>query len=687
MNDTATIEYRQDCDQLLEVATPYIYRRNLFRILNIPVDATPKNVQRQESRRKMQEKLGIASVAPHNGPLALNPSPSEEDVRAAMERLNSPIDRLLDEIFWFWPTNGDAAKDDALKALETGDIKKATEIWAGLAKTSSEGHIATHNLAVLDHLVALDYEAKLTTTGLSEDEQQKLEGLWRRGFGRWKDVITGEDFWSVVKDRVRDLNDTQLTTGFVRRARNTLPIALLLISAKIAYQAAERSDLANAGRHVKLLREVGFGDGLVDQAVREAIKPIRNRIKTAVDTARDRWTQKPQQGHHTVRELHNHSQEMLATIDAILPPDDPTRAGMHDTVAEAILEGQVAFGNKTNDWRECLKLVDLALEVAQGDAVRAHLTENRQILQKNAEAGNGWCAAGYWDLPDEMIEALESARELCNAGGFGKAIEALVALDPKIGKPLLQALAYCLSLRGIREANEAVSEYNNATDIIKSMLGPDPSTSRLTTALMNSMLMKPTPHTPSYDLPACPFCGSKYYTSWANFKYKGVDLWMCSSCSSKHDRQSNRHKETLKKKTANALKHLTLAHEINPDDPGIKRNLDSLKGAAGEIGVSAVAPSSAPQSPGDIASGIGCMALITIGLAHVVVFGTGFWRGVAIIGIFIFGGAAISGIGDYITATKSKRKKADRNQDTQLSDIGFDWEMIRRQAIDLLENQ
>ena len=149
MGKKADMEHTTACEPLLELASPAVYRRNLFRVLGLPITATAKDVQREQNRRRMQEKLGIAAANGSRGPLDLDPPPTEEDIRGAMERLNRPIDRLLDEIFWFWPTNGDSADDPALEALQQGDVKEAADIWMGLARDTRDGHIATHNLAVL----------------------------------------------------------------------------------------------------------------------------------------------------------------------------------------------------------------------------------------------------------------------------------------------------------------------------------------------------------------------------------------------------------------------------------------------------------------------------------------------------------------------------------------------------------
>jgi len=571
----ASIEHRSDCEPLLELATPHIYHRNLFRVLGLPINATPKDVQRQQNRRKMQVKLGLTSSNGFGGHLALDPPPTEEDIRNAMERLHCPMDRLLDEVFWFWPTQGDASSDSALKALEQGDLKQAADVWMPLAKVAGEGHIATHNLAVLAHLIALDYEGRLATSDLTEKDRKRLADLWGRGFARWKKVFEGEDFWSVVKSRVRDLNDIQLTTGFVRRVRSMLPTALLLINAKLAYGAAERGDSNLAQRHIRLLREAGFGDGLADQAIREAIKPIRNQIKTAIDNARSRWTSKTHQGNRHVRDLYEHAKGLLAIVDAIFPEGDLTRGGLHNMVAEAMLEGQITFGSKTNDWQECIKLLELAQEFAPGDTVQSKLSENIDILQKNAESANDWCAPGYWDLPEETIAELEAIRAQTQAGNYEGAILALAIMDPKIGKPLRRCMAFSLSHRGSQMANQGLEALNRPTSKIQKFLD---------VIGRRGSVQAPNPEMSSFMVPDCPCCGRSSYTSWANGEYNGQRFWMCSSCSEADDREREQRKRVLRTSISESLEYLILADEIDPDDAGIRDNLKSLKEIAKQIG-------------------------------------------------------------------------------------------------------
>lgn len=569
------------CEPLLALATPQLYHRNLFRVLNLPVNATPKDVQRQQNRRKMQQKLGITASDDQGGLFPLDPLPSEEDIRLAMERLNKPVERLLDEALWFWPINGGVATDPALKALEQGQIAKATALWKEQTKLNGRGQIATHNLAVLDLLVALDREVSLASQKTDKKHLKELTDLWFRAYTRWEQVLDGEEFWSAMKNRIRDLNDLQLTTGFVRRIRSTLPKALLLINVRIALSAAESGDIKLAERHIQFVSQTNFGKDLADEAILEALKPIRNRIKTATNKAKDQWTSTPQHGNRDVRELCGQTEGLLGIVDVVLPEENLTRANLHDMVAETMLEGQVAFGNKTNDWQQCIDLLKIAQKVAVGLSTQTKLSENIETLKENDECGNDWCSPGYWDLPEENIVELEAAQQKLQAGDYNGAIQSLVVLDPKIRKPLHRCLANALSLKGISICNNALTEYNKDTGILKKIVNNIVKYQNSSWDAPSQWGVFPSPD--MYSTPPCLCCKGTYYTSWINFTYNDNQLFMCSSCSAEQDRELEQQKVILRQYLKTALEYLLLAAEVDPGDVGVQRNLKTVKKTAKNI--------------------------------------------------------------------------------------------------------
>ena len=563
------------CEQLLDLALPGIYRKNLFRVLGLPVNATPRDVQRRENRRKMQNKLGIAGSSGSGVPLAIDPPPTEEDLRAALERLHRPMDRLLDEVMWFWPTNGDPGSDPALKALNGGDLNKATSIWEDLAGSYGLNEIALHNLAVLDHLTALDIEHSLDIQNANRKELKRLNDLWLRVFERWKLVLDGEEFWSAVRSRIQELDDARLTTGLSRRIKETMPSALLLINAKIAFVAAEKSEDKQAKRQLDLIARSGFGDGYAEQAIDVALAPIRKRIKTITETAESRWISCPQKGDRYVRELHDHAKKLLASVDILLAPDNVTRIGLHDTVAEKMLLGQIEFANKTNEWDEALRLLELAKEIAAGESLRSRLEENLEIVANNSKSGNSWCAPGYWDLPKGTIEELEAIREVATSGNYDRAIRKLLSLDSSIGQPLRRSLAHCLMQNGIEIINNGLQVFDTPVGVLKKVLDK-------VSALGGSMLLmnQPDPYQPAYTYPPCPACGRTGYTQWSTFSYNNVSMFVCAVCGATYNNELERKRVVLRKEIQRAYSYMALADEVDPGNPNTKENLKIIKKTA-----------------------------------------------------------------------------------------------------------
>ena len=551
---------------VLALMTPELYRGNLFRVLNLPVDASLREVLRREERRAMRQRLGVAEDDGNPGAFPLEPPPTDEELRVARERLSNPRERLLDEFFWFWPTSGGTSTDTALLALEKADVGTAEKLWLELAKEAGDGDIAAHNLAVAAHLKALDLEAR---NDLQRRERKELDRLWRDALTHWHRAVTGEHFWLAVERRVSEINDVQLTTEFVQGIRRRFPKALLTLNARLAHAAAERGDPELTDRHLKLLAEAGFGDELQQQAIREALNPLRRRLRTAMDRAAARWEIHPQHGAKYVRELFQEASKLLRVVDALLPEDDITRSGLHDQVADKMLEGQDAFGGCTNDWDESVDLLELALSLARGEAQRARLEDNLQQVRELSKKGNRWCAPGYWDLPEEIVAKLESARSRIESGNWEEGLDELLAMDVSIGYPLHRCVASALNRWSVQINNDAFSDYNAFV--------PSKLRAFLDAIVRRGSIPIPNQHMQSWQLPACPCCGNSYYSQWVKGEHLGQQYWMCSTCAASDTSERESQAEKLRPAITEALAYVLLAVKVDGDDQGLRESLNRLK--------------------------------------------------------------------------------------------------------------
>lgn len=374
---------------MLTLATPSLYRKNLFRVLGIPVTATPQDVRRRQKRLDMARKLGTGAAADGQGLLGLR-DPSEEDIRAALERLSDPRSRLLDEMFWFWPIDGEAATDPGLTALERGDVQGAFDAWASGSGNANQDMVKAHNRAVLNHMIALDLSAWMATgpdtetrTAPFQAPELKAETIWKEALSGWRTIVGSEPFRQRLEQRADELNDPQLTTESVRRIRVTLPDALTKINACLALEAAERGDDRVARRYAVIVGWAASAPDGKNEALRTALVPIRHRIESLCEQSKKLATDDAKQGARAASEVLEQTKPLLRSMDLLLAEHDITRSATHDAIAEAVLKCLIEYGNQTEDWREVVRLLDAAITVAAGEIQKARLEENRKTALSN----------------------------------------------------------------------------------------------------------------------------------------------------------------------------------------------------------------------------------------------------------------------------------------------------------------
>lgn len=275
-----------ECQPLLDLSTPSLFRRNAFRILGLATDAGTKEVLRQTDKLlKMAEFSGTDGLQQAHG-FALLPDPSLDELREAVQRLKEPEQRLLDEFFWFWPSCPKASEDPAMQSLLGGDADAALQQWAEQeVPDSANSFIARHNIAVLFHLTALDWSLHDLEHGVDADREAKMVQYWHEAFERWEVLVTDARMWDWVRDRIAVLNDPRLTSGFARRMEAVLPQAFDKINAELAVEYARRSNDRLAEWHVTFLRSTHAGLDDTDRVSALVLRSSRDRILRAVENA------------------------------------------------------------------------------------------------------------------------------------------------------------------------------------------------------------------------------------------------------------------------------------------------------------------------------------------------------------------------------------------------------------------
>src|SRR4029078_11445752 len=97
------------------------------------------------------------------------------------------------------------------------------------------------------------------------------------------------------------------------------PKALLSISAQLAVAAAQGGKIAETERHSRILSKSGFDAATVEEALRGACGPLRDRIAVLCGQAQKEADETPEKGGETAERLLAQATPLLGGIDALFP--------------------------------------------------------------------------------------------------------------------------------------------------------------------------------------------------------------------------------------------------------------------------------------------------------------------------------------------------------------------------------
>jgi hypothetical protein len=390
-----------DCAVLFDACTPLLYRGNAFRVTGLPVDASTREIKRRLDDLRHAEQAGDTEGGIAQS-FALNPAPGYDAIREATQRLQDPARRIVEELFWFWPTDWAVGRrDPALAALAKGDTGRASRRWSqALQNSDSPACVAAkHNLGVMYQLAALDYEQVQLKRDVSVGSAEQMATYWQASLKWWEALADDESHWSMVAERIRILDDPALTTGFARRLRKAFPEAMRRINATLATRYAEKGRFALASRH-KAYMEGFLGDGGDALTTLAAVtESRRTRVYDAVKRARVTAEREPAEGANAAREVLQATAEPLKAIYALFPSDNHARMDPSDAVAEVCLECQSAFGRETRDWTQCIRILNRAVEVAHSQDLRTRIDDARKL-------------ATVWAAADPIFEECKRAHSV-----------------------------------------------------------------------------------------------------------------------------------------------------------------------------------------------------------------------------------------------------------------------------------
>src|SRR5579872_5395716 len=266
-------------DLMARSASPELYARNAFRVLQLPTSATDREVARRKSTVEKAIAHGL-TIPPGAG--AALPTPACQDlveVAAAAHRLSDPRQRIIDELFWFWPASED---DESIAKLRENAVQDAEVAWFEREDTPEDSSIACHNLAVLHHLRALDQEGSVRTA-----ESAEATRAWEKAYRRWAQVLAEPATWDYLANRVRTIGDPRISAQSIREIRAGATGFIAAVTASLALKAMESKKPEQARGLVATLRASTLSQPDVAQGLRQTAAPLQARVSAMCKAATD----------------------------------------------------------------------------------------------------------------------------------------------------------------------------------------------------------------------------------------------------------------------------------------------------------------------------------------------------------------------------------------------------------------
>jgi hypothetical protein len=369
---------------LLASISADFYRENAFRRTGLPVVAPTREISKRMDQLKLAIELGnpIFTWA-----FAPEPALTLDQLRETAQSLKDPKARLLHELFWFWPEQYPQEEPDPLfDHLARAETKQPVAAWQAAASTGQP--VALHNLAIYNHLLALEAEQG---GDLMEDEMSEP---WKKALRYWEKVGSDEALWQCVRARVTKLADPQLSVDFVAQLRGALLPALARVNGGLALRYAEKARLQRSVLHASLVRELIRDAKAATRILEESTASVARRIQARVEEARREMAADSAAGLALAQKLRADCAADLAIVESICGRDSELFSEVCTDLATAALDAVVAYQRATSLDGACLPLLIFLQTWPISPELRRRLEETFVVIYGNAMLDSNQPAEG-----------------------------------------------------------------------------------------------------------------------------------------------------------------------------------------------------------------------------------------------------------------------------------------------------
>ena len=343
----------------------YRYQNNAFRVVGLTSDVSIKEITQRVNEIRVKKTLDIDVSYELDFDWIGKVDRSEQNVINALQRLENPISRLREEIFWFWIDTDTDKK--ALECLIQGDRQSAHELWKSVITSDcheDEKVSALANQMILSHSsvigreIDLRYKEDVYTKGVCskcsmqfgheyrfciecgsklkkvrvKNSSTKKRNIslsdnhwknWRFAINRISLIAENEAFWERTRKKAAKINDPRLSLSKTQEIRNNFLSDIASPNFRFLSQSLVSKDYDRTKQHAALLNGSSFSY--------EYLRKGFNEILSSHVTLIDRHCR------NSAKEIAEYDEDDQKSIDTVLEIYSKLEKNVSGTISEGNL--------------------------------------------------------------------------------------------------------------------------------------------------------------------------------------------------------------------------------------------------------------------------------------------------------------------------------------------------------------
>ena len=360
-------------------------RTNAFRVLGLETNAPLSAPIARRNELVAHVSLGRVPPYPSDYVIFAPPERTLETVAAAVQRLEDPRTRLLDEATWFHLR--DSIDAFAARTLSDGNSPQARALWEGAVDQATDPVTRQHyqhNLAVLH----------LCTAEIPAQSLRSPRKIWDRVLTAWTPLLSSYTFWRQLADESPARGDARFHAETPAEVRTSIGLRLAQASSRRAAEALADGRTEDAWDWATAPFTNQFPAEFTAQAEEEVIEAVAHFIRTKLEPVQDSLREEKKRSVNVKRLepdvlLARNIFEQFRLLGSKTSPALVTTA---DLIAETLQQLGIHYNNTIKDYAKALQATEDAVQVVASEGLRIRLRQDIRIYQWNIAQAAFWAA-------------------------------------------------------------------------------------------------------------------------------------------------------------------------------------------------------------------------------------------------------------------------------------------------------